>query len=555
LENQTLGTWWVGKMESTLDGCGMPPYRSITQDELNEKLSEKYHYPNAYLTLTTLNKRWSACYGVERWLSKLEYKINKEPEKYQELEKLLKAGWDDDIETSTLSVLHVLEHNQPVDKIFKKLVSSREGLTRCLNTNKYKTYEDRKKDPEFLKRISREKVIKTMEKTGKLPKPETLAKYEIKEDELREIMGPRGIIYKITSPSGKVYVGQTVRSFEKRMQEHRQESSGCTLIRRAIDKYGDEMNYEIIEENVPQEQLDEREIYWIKELNSLAPGGYNCTTGGQFNVVTQEIKDKVRDGLNKSKIDRDGYLGGISKIGNFFYPRIRQNYNEIRLSGGGFHTMEEAIEVLKEYTRDPENFTIIDNRRMRTVGSITKQYNGWRVSYKKIYLGTYETEDKAEEILKEYLKDPKNFPLVKKPIGNVTKIGNKWELRYKHKYLGTYETENEAYDDVERYLKDPENFTKPEIQPNYGSVYPSKKRWVLAYRGKYITSYETEKEARAALEEYKKDPENFKKPQKKIGCLRFDKGKWRLTYKHKHIGNYATEEEAEKVRQTLQSSL
>ena len=48
LENETLGTWWVGKMTSTLDGCGMPPYRSITQDELNEKLSEKYHYPNAY---------------------------------------------------------------------------------------------------------------------------------------------------------------------------------------------------------------------------------------------------------------------------------------------------------------------------------------------------------------------------------------------------------------------------------------------------------------------------------------------------------------------------
>jgi hypothetical protein len=332
--------------------------------------------------------------------------------------------------------------------------------------------------------------------------------------------------------------------------------SCCTSIKRAIDKYGDEMNYEIIEDNVPHEQLDEREIYWIKELNSLAPSGYNLTTGGQFSKeYSRELKDRIRDIKNSQKIDKDGYMGFVSKIGNFFYPHVRQCGKKIRISYGGFQTEEEVIEVLKEYTKDPDNFTIIDNRRMRTVGSITKQYNGWRVSYKKIYLGTYETEDKAEEILKEYLKDPKNFPLVKKPIGNVTKIGNKWELRYKHKYLGTYETENEAYDDVERYLKDPENFTKPEIQPNYGSVYPSKKRWVLAYRGKYITSYETEKEARAALEEYKKDPENFKKPQKKIGCLRFDKGKWRLTYKHKHIGNYATEEEAEKVRQTLQSSL
>ena len=444
--------------------------------------------------------------------------------------------------------------------LFKRLLDEwkSRGL-RCLNTQTGKSYSERyekcKKDADFMYKRARKEVLRNMEKTGKLPKPETLAKYEIKDEEIKEVMGPRGIIYKITSPSGKVYVGQTVRSFEKRIQEHKSKHSGCTLLRNAIQKYGDEMKYEIIEENVPQEQLDEREVFWISHFISLAPNGYNCNTGGQFNVVTQEIKDKVRDGLNKSKIDRDGYLGGISKIGNFFYPRIRQNYNEIRLSSGGFRTENEAIEVLKEYTKDPENFTLIDNRRMRRNGSITKQYNGWRVSHKQIYIGTYETEDKAEEILKEYLKDPKNFPLVKKPIGNVTKIGNKWELRYKHKYLGTYETENEAYDDVERYLKDPENFTKPEIQPNYGSVYPSKKRWVLAYRGKYITSYETEKEARAALEEYKKDPENFKKPQKKIGCLRFDKGKWRLTYKHKHIGNYATEEEAEKVRQTLQSSL
>ena len=189
LENETLGTWWVGKMKSTLDGCGMPPYRSITQDELNEKLSEKYHYPNAYLTLVTLNKRWTACYGVERWLSKLEYKISKEPEKYKELEELLKAGWDGEMETSTLSVFHVLEYNQPIDKIFKKLVSSREGLTRCLNTNKYKTYEDKKKDPDFLKAIGRKKVLRQMEKTGKLPKPETLAKYDIREDQIKECMG------------------------------------------------------------------------------------------------------------------------------------------------------------------------------------------------------------------------------------------------------------------------------------------------------------------------------------------------------------------------------
>jgi len=418
LENQILGTWWVGKIESTLDGYGMCPYRSITQDQLNDKLVERYHSPNAYLTLVTLNKRWSACYGVERWLSKLEYKINKEPEKYQELEELLKAGWDGENETSTLSVLHVLEHGQPVDKIFKKLVTSREGLTRCLNTNKYRTYEDRKKDPDFLKRISREKVLRQMEKTKKLPKPETLAKYEIKEDEIKECMGPTGIIYKISSPSGKVYVGQTIRSFEKRMQEHRDMKSACSAVRNAIDKYGDEMKYEIIEENVPQEHLDEREIYWIKELNSLRPDGYNLRTGGRFYKATQEMCDNMKDAKHKSKIEKDGYMGYASKWGNTFYPRIRIDGILVALSNGGFRTEEEAVEVLKEYTKDPNNFTNVDGPLKKTIGCIRLENNRWRLSYKRnIKLGNYDTKEQAQEALERYLKDPENFTKPKKGQG------------------------------------------------------------------------------------------------------------------------------------------
>jgi group I intron endonuclease len=394
LENQTLGTWWVGKMESTLDGCGMPPYRSITQDELNEKLSEKYHNPNAYLTLVTLNKRWTACYGVERWLSKLEHKINKEPEKYQELEKLLKAGWDDDIETSTLSVFHVLEHNQPINKIFKKLVSGREGLTRCLNTNKYKTYEDKKKDPDFLKAIGRKKVLRQMEKTKKLPKPETLMKYDIKDEEIKEVMGPTGIIYKITSPSGKAYVGQTIRSLKIRMQQHKSKYSECTLLKRAIDKYGDEMKYEIIEDNIPQEQLDEREIYWINELNSLAPNGYNCDTGGSaYRTTSQETKDKISNTQRKSSIDKKGYIGDVVKCGNVFRPRFGNFY----LSIGAFYSKEDAIEVLKEYTKDPENFSKAEGTYKKPIGHVHKRGNTWQLMYKGKHTGNYPTQEEAEE--------------------------------------------------------------------------------------------------------------------------------------------------------------
>jgi len=507
LENQILGTWWVGKMESTLDGCGMCPYRSITQDQLNDKLVERYHSPNAYLTLVTLNKRWSACYGVERWLSKLEYKINKEPEKYHELEELLKAGWDGENETSTLSVLHVLEHGQPVDKIFKKLVTSREGLTRCLNTNKYRTYEDRKKDPDFLKRISREKVLRQMEKTKKLPKPETLAKHGIREDGIKECMGPTGIIYKISSPSGKVYVGQTIQEFKHRIRSHHRKDSGCTAISRAIHKYGDEMKYEIIEDNIPHEQLDEREIYWVKELNSLAPNGYNLTTGGgQFYHITQEAKEHLRDTQQRLTIEKNGHLGTIQQSGNIFRPIINNNTTSISLSNGGFETREEAVEVLKKYTQDPENFTKVEGTVQRNVGSVYKNNtNKWAAAHRHNHLGVYDTQEEAEEVLKKYLEYPEKVPVVKKKYGGVCKDhnkGGKWMARYKSKFMGYYKTKEEGEEALERYVKDTENFVKPEKK--VGCVYKKCDRWVVVCKTKRLGSYETEEEANTVLKEHVK---------------------------------------------------
>jgi hypothetical protein len=404
LENETLGTWWVGRMESTLDGYGMSPYRSITQDELNDKLAEKYHCPNAYLTLVTLNKRWNACYGVERWLSKLDYKINREPERYQELEELLRAGWYGENETSTLSVLHVLEHNQPIDKIFKKLVKSREGLTRCLNTHIGKTraerYQSQKSDPEFLKTIGRKKVLMDIKKKQKLPKPSTLQKYNIQDHEIEECMGPKGIIYKISSPSGKVYVGQTVHSFEDRIKGHKKKSTNCTLLKRAIDKYGEQMSYEIVEQ-VPQSQLDDREIFWIKELNTLAPSGYNCSTGGNNRkVLTQVLKDNIRKGVYTHKIERDGYMGYVRKEGKYFKPVVRPNGKQIFLSNGGFDTREEAIEVLKEYTKDPDNFTKVNGTNWVTDkprGCVFKRYNKWVSLCNHKYIGSFNSEKEARE--------------------------------------------------------------------------------------------------------------------------------------------------------------
>ena len=431
LENVQLGTFWVGQAKMVLDECGFSLLPAVTRGELVQKLETiciDYTFPS--LDLVSINKNGSLpFYGVERWISKLRYKINKEPKKYKELRKLLTAGWhqDDFTDNSTLNVLHV-KNERDLGELYKRLIKDWEARgMRCLNTHTCKTraekYQDKKKDPDFLKAIGRKKVLRQMEKTKKLPKPETLAKYDIKDEEIKECMGPKGIIYKISSPSGKVYVGQTIRSFEKRMQEHRDMKSTCSAVRNAIDKYGDEMKYEIIEENVPQEHLDEREIYWIKELNSLRPDGYNLRTGGRFYKATQEMCDNMKDAKHKSKIEKDGYMGYASKWGNTFYPRIRIDGILVALSNGGFRTEEEAVEVLKEYTKDPNNFTNVDGPLKKPIGCIRLENNRWRLSYKRnIKLGNYDTKEQAQEALERYLKDPENFTKPKKGQGVYIKI-------------------------------------------------------------------------------------------------------------------------------------
>ena len=426
LENTQLGTFWVGQAKMILDENGYSLLPAVTQDNLIHKLETKYpEYESQNLDLVSINKNGTLpFYGVERWLSKLEYKLNKEPIKFEELKQLLTAGWHDHdfMNNSTLNVLHS-RYKTDLKALHRRLVNEWEskGL-RCLNTHTGKTrtekYQESKKDPDFMYRRARKEVLRQMEKTKKLPKPETLAKYDIREDEIKECMGPTGIIYKISSPSGKVYVGQTIRSFEKRMQEHRDMKSTCSAVRNAIDKYGDEMKYEIIEENVPQEHLDEREIYWIKELNSLRPDGYNLRTGGRFYKATQEMCDNMKDAKHKSKIEKDGYMGYASKWGNTFYPRIRIDGILVALSNGGFRTEEEAVEVLKEYTKDPNNFTNVDGPLKKPIGCIRLENNRWRLSYKRdIKLGNYDTKEQAQEAFERYLKDPENFTKPKKGHG------------------------------------------------------------------------------------------------------------------------------------------
>ena len=86
-------------------------------------------------------------------------------------------------------------------------------------------------------------------------------------------------IYSLTNNiTGDVYVGQSV-DLHRRMMEHRCPcgSKGERLICKALKKYGfNNFSFSVIEE-CQKEELDSKEVFWIKKLNAA----YNMTDGGK----------------------------------------------------------------------------------------------------------------------------------------------------------------------------------------------------------------------------------------------------------------------------------
>lgn len=112
----------------------------------------------------------------------------------------------------------------------------------------------------------------------------------------------QGLIYKITSPKGKNYIGQTTKSFEHRWQAHisgaRCNKGKCRVFENAINKCGvDNFKTETLL-ITSEDLLDFYERMFIETYNSLAPNGYNLREGGN-GICTKYMREQMRIGNNK----------------------------------------------------------------------------------------------------------------------------------------------------------------------------------------------------------------------------------------------------------------
>ena len=107
-----------------------------------------------------------------------------------------------------------------------------------------------------------------------------------------------GLIYMRISPSGGKYIGKTIGSENKRWQGHISEAYNehgegyNSILNKAIRKYGgNNFTCKILENNVPNEILSLREIYWIDYYKTFYldnPSGYNMTKGGDSPIRVNE---------------------------------------------------------------------------------------------------------------------------------------------------------------------------------------------------------------------------------------------------------------------------
>ena len=156
-------------------------------------------------------------------------------------------------------------------------------------------------------------------------------------------------IYKITSPSNKIYIGQSINIDYRFLCYNKLKCKGQIRLYASLKKHGfDAHTFEVIEE-CDIEVLNERERHWQEYYNCTSKNGLNCelvSTKECLKVVSEETKRKISNSLTgfrhteESKIKISKGLTGrpvseetkrkISEanIGNVFSDERRNNISK-----------------------------------------------------------------------------------------------------------------------------------------------------------------------------------------------------------------------------------
>lgn len=217
------------------------------------------------------------------------------------------------------------------------------------------------------------------------------------------------IVYKIICDvNGKVYIGQTNKTIQERLKKHKKfaltdKRSENIKLSRAIRKHGKEhFHIEEIEKVSNQEELDEREFYWINYYDSVNAGYNSKNSKGKCGGDTltnhwnkEEIGRKISEGkrgdLNPMRIN-----GGLKGSRNGMYgKRGSEVHNSLKCVGVNSITGETKF--FQSHT-EASGYVGLKNSLgvgLRIKGLTKSEYKGWMFYNYEEYLESQETIEKV----------------------------------------------------------------------------------------------------------------------------------------------------------------
>lgn len=181
-------------------------------------------------------------------------------------------------------------------------------------------------------------------------------------------MQKKYLIYKHTSPDGKVYIGQTCQRAERRWREG-DGYKKCTYFNNSIQKYGwHNFSHDIISEGLILKEANWLESYLIRFYNSDNPEyGYNLTSGGD----NTKLSDETRNKMSESRKGKNHW-----NYGKHWSEEIKQKISNSNLGhtspNKGKHMSELSKKKISESNKG-QHYSVATEFKSREVVQITLQ--------------------------------------------------------------------------------------------------------------------------------------------------------------------------------------
>lgn len=220
----------------------------------------------------------------------------------------------------------------------------------------------------------------------------------------KDLTNVTGYIYKVTSPNGKVYIGQT-NNYYKRKSTYKYNAFSCqTKLWNSCQKHNwnPSETFEVIEKCLCGENksiLNEKEIYWVKFYDSFE-NGLNCNKGGEGNV------GRIWSDESKKK-------ASLSKIGKITSKETKARISKANVGRKLSDTTKQKQSLAKSGI--PKSAEHKDKLKITSTGNkncVGRKYSKETIKkMRKTKLGkvtSEETKEKLRNSAKQYWANIKN---------------------------------------------------------------------------------------------------------------------------------------------------